>query len=106
MHFLARDFKSYGILAQQYFDAQSPELFWIHNISDLLIWLAFIVIAFVLMFMVRRRDLRFPWIYWMFGAFIIGCGVTHLMAVIALYTEAGWLSGLIRSSPIGSGRRP
>ncbi len=44
----------------------------------------------------RRRDLPFPWMFWMFGAFIIGCGTTHLMEVITSYTPVYRLSGLVK----------
>jgi PAS domain S-box-containing protein len=51
----------------------------------------------VLVFFTRkRRDLPFPWMFWMFGAFIIGCGTTHLMEVIISYTPVYRLSGVVK----------
>jgi PAS domain S-box-containing protein len=44
----------------------------------------------------RRRDLPFSWMFWMFGAFIIGCGTTHLMEVVTTYLPVYRLSGLIK----------
>jgi PAS domain S-box-containing protein len=44
----------------------------------------------------RRRDLPFPWMFWMFGAFIIGCGTTHLMEVITSFTPVYRLSGVVK----------
>ena len=44
----------------------------------------------------RRRDLPFPWVFWMFGAFIIGCGTTHLMEVVTTYTPVYRLSGILK----------
>jgi protein-histidine pros-kinase len=34
--------------------------------------------------------------FWMFGAFIIGCGTTHLMEVVTSYTPVYRLSGVIK----------
>jgi PAS domain S-box-containing protein len=72
-------------------------LVWLHNLSDALIWLAYITIPLVLVsFARRRRDLPFPWMFWMFGAFIIGCGTTHLMEILTTYLPVYRLSGLIK----------
>jgi PAS domain S-box-containing protein len=51
----------------------------------------------VLIYLVRRRrDAPFPWIFWMFGLFIVTCGLTHLMAAITLSTPVYRLSGLVK----------
>ena len=51
----------------------------------------------ILIFFVRRRpDIPFTWVFWMFGAFIIGCGFTHFMEVVTSYTPVYRLSGLIK----------
>jgi PAS domain S-box-containing protein len=44
----------------------------------------------------RRRDLPFPWVFWLFAAFIVGCGTTHLMEVVTSFTPVYRLSGLIK----------
>ncbi|MFO0845598.1 MAG: ATP-binding protein [Gemmataceae bacterium] len=52
----------------------------------------------VLIYFIRRRpDLPFPWIFWLFGAFILGCGTTHLMEVITTYHPVYWVSGLVKA---------
>jgi signal transduction histidine kinase len=62
-----------------------------------LIWLAYVAIPFLLIyFSHRRRDLPFPWVFWLFGAFIIGCGMTHLMEVVTSLTPVYRLSGVIK----------
>ena len=39
-----------------------------------MIWLAYFAIPAVLVhFVRRRRDLPFPWVFWLFAAFIVGC---------------------------------
>jgi signal transduction histidine kinase/ActR/RegA family two-component response regulator len=44
----------------------------------------------------RRRDLPFPWMFWMFGVFILGCGLTHLMEVVVFYYPLYRLSGVVK----------
>ena len=74
-----------------------PSLSLIHNISDALIWLSYIAIPVVLVYFVRRRsDMPFPWIFWLFGAFIVLCGTTHLMEVVMFYWPVYRLAGLIK----------
>jgi PAS domain S-box-containing protein len=59
--------------------------------------LAYVAIPIVLIYFTRRRrDLPFPWMFWMFGAFIIGCGTTHLMEVITSATPVYRLSGVVK----------
>jgi two-component system sensor kinase FixL len=61
------------------------------------IWLSYVAIPIVLVYFTRhRRDLPFPWMFWMFGAFIIGCGTTHLMEVITSVTPVYRVAGLIK----------
>ena len=63
----------------------------------MLIWLAYVSIPVTLVWFTRRRpDIPFPWVFWMFGAFIIGCGTTHLMEVITSFTPVYRLSGVIK----------
>jgi signal transduction histidine kinase len=44
----------------------------------------------------RRRDLPYRWIFWLFGAFIIGCGFTHFMEVVVSHIPLYRLSGLMK----------
>jgi signal transduction histidine kinase len=63
----------------------------------LLIWLAYVSIPVTLVWFARRRsDIPFPWMFWMFGAFIIGCGTTHLMEVVTASVPVYRLSGVIK----------
>ena len=72
---------------------------WLHIGSDVLIWLAYLTIPIVLISFVRRRhDLPFPWMFWMFAAFIITCGFTHFLEAAAFYWPAYRLMGLIKAA--------
>ena len=75
----------------------SGGLILLHNVSDALIWLSYIAIPVVLIHFIRRkRDMPFPWIFWLFGAFIVLCGTTHLMEVVMFYWPNYRLAGLIK----------
>lgn len=44
----------------------------------------------------HRRDLPFPWMFWLFGAFIVGCGLTHFMEVWTTYNPIYRFSALVK----------
>lgn len=70
----------------------------LHNISDLLIWGAYFAIPIILAWFVRKRqDLPFPHIFWLFGAFIVSCGTTHLIEVVLFHTPVYVFSGLVKA---------
>jgi signal transduction histidine kinase len=74
-----------------------PEIVWLHVVSDTLITLAYYSIPVILLVLVRkRRDLPFHWMFVMFGAFILGCGTTHLMEIWTLWHSTYRLSGLVK----------
>ena len=55
-----------------------PELIWLHVISDFLIGLSYYSIPIALTyFVIKRRDIVFGWVLWMFAAFILLCGTGH-----------------------------
>ncbi|MGE5656115.1 MAG: PAS domain S-box protein [Actinomycetota bacterium] len=75
-----------------------PQLVGLHLLSDLLIALSYYSIPALLIYFVNKReDLPFSWIFLLFGAFIISCGTTHLMAVWTLWHPTYWLSGIIKA---------
>ncbi len=75
-----------------------PELVGLHIVSDSLIALAYYSIPITLVYFVRKRhDVPFNWIFWLFGAFIVACGTTHLMEIWTLWHPTYWLSGSIKA---------
>ena len=95
--FLTSLFDSSNFMPRRHCGHWTTELVWIHLGSDALIWLAYLTIPVVLVsFARRRRDLPFPWMFWMFGAFIITCGFTHFMEAAAFYWPAYRLMGVIK----------
>lgn len=75
-----------------------PGLVGLHVASDSLIALAYGAIPFILIYLVNKReDLPFNWLFFMFGAFILSCGTTHVMGVWTLWHPDYWLSGSIKA---------
>lgn len=53
---------------------------WTHIISDWLIFGAYFAIPLsIAIYALKRKDLRFPALYWLFAAFILACGLGHLI---------------------------
>ena len=74
-----------------------PEIVWLHVGSDVLITLAYYSIPVSLVYFVRkRRDLPFHWMFIMFGAFILGCGTTHMMEVWTIWYGTYRLAGVVK----------
>src|SRR5258706_6288883 len=76
----------------------NPSLVALHVISDGVITLAYYSIpVFLLVFVQKKQDIPFHWIFLMFGAFILACGTTHAMEIWTLWYPAYWLSGLVKA---------
>src|SRR3954453_11853734 len=70
---------------------------WLHILSDLGVWSAYVAIPCVLAaFVLRRRDIPFRSIFVLFGAFILAWGTTHLMEAIIFWWPAYRLAGVIK----------
>ena len=86
-----------------------PELLWTHVLADTFTWLAYWAIPPALIYLVLRarrevpegadyleRALPYDWVFWAFGAFIVACGGTHLMAVWTVWRPDYWVSGGVK----------
>ena len=70
---------------------------WLYISSDLMIWLAYMCIPLILIrFVIVKQGIPLRGIFWLFGAFILLCGLTHLMDVIIFWVPAYRISALIR----------
>ncbi|RYE01267.1 MAG: PAS domain S-box protein [Sphingobacteriales bacterium] len=70
---------------------------WLYIISDLLIWSAYFAIPLtILRYVTRRVDVRFTRAYFLFAAFILACGSTHLLDAVIFWFPAYRLSALVR----------
>ena len=63
----------------------SPLLVWTFALSDFLIFLAYFSMPLALAYFAwHRRDFPYRSVLWMFAAFILACGSTHLVDAVLL----------------------
>ncbi|MEP6517466.1 PAS domain-containing sensor histidine kinase [Microcoleus vaginatus] len=74
------------------------ELVALHIVSDSIIALAYysIPLSLIYYFIFQRKDLPFRNIFWLFAAFIISGGTTHIMEVWTLWHPVYWVSGTLK----------
>ncbi|TVQ17783.1 MAG: GAF domain-containing protein [Leptolyngbya sp. DLM2.Bin15] len=73
---------------------QTP-LVGLHLLSDALIAIAYFSIPAMLIYFVRKRDdIPFSKVFILFSAFILCCGVGHLLDIWTLWHPDYWLSGI------------
>ena len=76
-----------------------PGLVGLHVASDALISIAYFSIPLALIHFVRqRKDLPYSWLFQLFGAFIVTCGLTHIMEIWTLWHPIYWVSGVLKAS--------
>lgn len=74
------------------------KLVWLHVASDSIIAIAYFSIPITLVYFIsKREDLPFDWIFAMFGAFIVACGITHIFEIWTLWHPTYWLSGTMKA---------
>ena len=79
-----------------------PDLVAMHALSDVMIAASYFSIPMALTVFVRRRmDLEYKWVFWLFVAFIVACGTTHLVGLITLWQPVYGLQGLIKTATAG-----
>ncbi|WP_207532636.1 sensor histidine kinase [Desertivirga arenae] len=70
---------------------------WLYIIAELMIWAAYFAIPFLLFRIIsQRKDLPFSKIVWLFIAFILLCGSTHLMDALIFWWPAYRFSALLK----------
>ncbi len=70
---------------------------WLYIISDVAIWAAYFAIPFFLIqFIKKKPNIPLPSVFWLFGAFILFCGLTHLMDAVIFWWPNYKLSALLR----------
>jgi PAS domain S-box-containing protein len=77
--------------------AAEPWWGWIHIFSDLAIWAAYFSLGLlIVLFVQKKRDVPFPVVFFLFGAFIFLCGLTHLIDSVVFYWPVYRLAGLFK----------
>jgi signal transduction histidine kinase len=75
-----------------------PDLIWLHVTSDAVIAAAYFSIPVALsIFVSRRRDVDFGWIFWAFAIFIMACGFTHVLSIVTLWVPIYGIEGLVKA---------
>ncbi|MCL1464398.1 bifunctional diguanylate cyclase/phosphodiesterase [Argonema galeatum] len=73
-------------------------LVWLHILSDTLIALAYYSIPLMLLyFLYKRQDVPFKSLFWLFGAFMVASGTTHILEVWTVWHPNYWLSGSFKA---------
>src|SRR6266403_820908 len=75
-----------------------PELIWVHVTTDAVIAVSYFSIPVALsIFVSKRRDVDFGWIFWAFAIFIMACGFTHVLAIVTLWVPVYGIEGIIKA---------
>ncbi|MDZ7637013.1 MAG: hypothetical protein U5J83_01950 [Bryobacterales bacterium] len=70
---------------------------WLHILSDLGVASAYFTIPCLLAYFVfRKKDVPFRKLFFLFSAFILFCGSTHLMEAVIFWWPAYRLAGLLK----------
>lgn len=74
-----------------------PEVLWAHVLSDLFIALAYFSIPVALfVYSYKRGRVEYQWVIWLFGAFIIACGLTHLMGIWTMWVPDYGVQAIVK----------
>jgi PAS domain S-box-containing protein len=96
--FWAKTLSAQGFLPHSYCFTWQPGVIWLNAGSDVTIGLSYLAISGTLAVLVNktRREIPFSWMFLAFGAFIVACGLTHLMEVWTLWEPRYWLAGELK----------
>lgn len=76
----------------------TPALMMVMAIANGLIAISYASIpVFLVVFVMKRRDVPFSWVAVLFGAFILACGTTHFVHVIGIWREVDWWQAAVDS---------
>lgn len=69
----------------------------LHIASDIAIWAAYMTIpGTIAFFLMKRRDVPFLAIFWLFAGFIFFCGATHLLDAFIFWWPAYRFAGVVK----------
>ncbi|MEL6764838.1 MAG: PAS domain-containing protein, partial [Cyanobacteria bacterium J06607_6] len=70
----------------------------LHTISDGMTAIAYLVLATTLLYGAQQRpDLPFRGLFWLLGAFLAACGLTHTLAMGTLWFPPSWVSDSVKA---------
>jgi signal transduction histidine kinase len=95
---LLRYFETNSFLAHGYCLTWRTDLIALHAISDFLIAASYFVIPTAIMYLnFQRPDLIQDRIAYLFSAFIIACGLTHLVGLVTLWEPVYGFEGILKA---------
>jgi PAS domain S-box-containing protein len=78
-------------------DLWQAQLHWLHLTADAVTGIADYAMPILSIYFVRKRpDFQFDKLIFLFSAFTISCGTSHLMEILTLWYPTYWLSGLLK----------
>lgn len=81
---------------------ERPEIILLHVVSDVAIAVAYFSIPIALVvFLRKRRDIAFRWVFWLFAAFILACGATHVFGAVAFWAPMYRADGVVKALTAG-----
>jgi len=87
-----------GFLPHGYCISWSQPLVATFVISDIVIFLSYFSMPVALIYFAReRKDFPYQWLLWLFAAFIMACGTTHLMGAIVLWQPMYNLDAILKA---------
>ncbi|MDR3683638.1 MAG: heavy metal translocating P-type ATPase, partial [Geothrix sp.] len=76
----------------------SPNLMMVMAIANALVVVAYSSIpVFLVVFIIKRKDLPFSGVLLLFGAFILACSVTHFVHILGLWWPLDWWQAVVDS---------
>ncbi|WP_295683556.1 ATP-binding protein [uncultured Nevskia sp.] len=73
-----------------------PDLIWLHVASDSVTAIAYLMIPAALLWFITRRPapLSFGWAIALFAAFIVLCGISHILDIVTIWKPIYYLQGI------------
>ena len=98
LHFLQTLLDASTLSPHGYCLTWRPELIWLHVVSDAIIAVAYFSIPFALaIFVSKRSDVEFGWVFWAFATFILACGATHVFSIWTLWIPDYGIEGAVKA---------
>lgn len=74
-----------------------PEVLWMHVIADITIALSYFSIPCIALYILSKRAcVPFKWVIGMFAAFIMLCGLTHMLSIWVLWEPIYRFQGVLK----------
>lgn len=97
LEFLAKLFDTSDFPARWHCGTWSEFHGWLHIVSDLAVFAAYITIPLVLLYFQRkRRDIPVPKVFFLFAAFVFSCGAVHFVEATIFWWPVYRVSGIVK----------